>query len=509
MSMGRSLRVLIVEDSESDAAMLVRELKRGGYELSWERAETELETARALQSRRWDLVLSDYAMPNFSAEGAARLLARDTSDLPLIVVSGAVGEEEAAGVMRAGARDFILKKNLRQRLLPAIERELDAAQTRRDKNRADEKLDFERQLLRQLMEGTPDAIYFKDRQRRYIHLNNAERRLINVANDEEMIGKTTDEFIPPEWARKRCDAEERVLATGELVIDSLETVLTPNGANKWLSTTMAPIRSSGGDVVGLVGVARDVSEAKRQEQLKDEFIATVSHELRTPLTSITGAIACLRGGIGGVMADPAKRLLRIAHDNCQRLARIINDILDIGKIEAGQIASDPRQVSIAALIDQIIEANQSFADQYGISVRFERADLRAMVFADPHRLGQVISNLLSNAIKFSPHGGEVVCNTERAGDSWCITVRDRGVGIPDEYKERIFDRFVQVDATDARRKGGTGLGLSIAKQIVIRLNGSIKVEDAPGGGSIFRVTLPALSDGLPGRLQPEANRAVG
>jgi signal transduction histidine kinase len=159
------------------------------------------------------------------------------------------------------------------------------------------------------------------------------------------------------------------------------------------------------------------------------------------------------------MADPAKRLLRIAHDNCQRLARIINDILDIGKIEAGQIATDPRQVSVAALIDQIIEANQSFADQYGISVRFERADLRAMVYAAPHRLGQVISNLLSNAIKFSPPGAEVVFNTEKAGDSWCITVRDHGVGIPNEYKERIFDRFVQVDATDARKKGGTGLAV--------------------------------------------------
>ena len=144
-----------------------------------------------------------------------------------------------------------------------------------------------------------------------------------------------------------------------------------------------------------------------------------------------------------------------------------------------------------------------------VACSIERADLRAMVYADPHRLGQVISNLLSNAIKFSPHGAEVVFNTERAGDSWCITVRDHGVGIPNEYKERIFDRFVQVDATDARKKGGTGLGLSIAKQIVIRLNGSIKVEDAPGGGSIFRVTLPALGDGLPGRLQPEANRAVG
>src|SRR5215470_17788118 len=105
-SMGRSLRVLIIEDSEGDAAMLVRELKRGGYDLSWERAETEQEVALALASQTWDLVLSDYAMPKFSAEGAARLIAKDASDLPLIVVSGAVGEEEAAGVMRAGARDF-------------------------------------------------------------------------------------------------------------------------------------------------------------------------------------------------------------------------------------------------------------------------------------------------------------------------------------------------------------------------------------------------------------------
>src|SRR5262249_22677533 len=161
-----------------------------------------------------------------------------------------------------------------------------------------------RQLLRQLMEGTPDAIFFKDRQRRYIHLNNAERRLINVAKEEEVAGKTTDEFVTPDWAGKRRDSEERGLEGGEVGSDSLDTVVAANGGSKWLSTTMAPIRDAVGDVVGLVGVTRDISETKRQERLKDEFIATVSHELRTPLTSITGAIACLKGGVGGTGTVP-------------------------------------------------------------------------------------------------------------------------------------------------------------------------------------------------------------
>lgn len=488
--MGNALRVLIIEDSEGDAVMLVRELRRGGYELTHERVETEMAMADALARQAWDLILSDYAMPQFSAERAAALVARAGLDLPLIVVSGAVGEEEAAAVMRAGAQDFILKKNLR-RLLPAIERELGAAQTRRDKRRADETLNYERGLLRQLMEGTPDAIFFKDLQHRYMHLNDSERLMLGMSRREEVLGKTADMFIPPERARTRREEEEKVLATGEPRIDCKEKIVGPNGESRWFSTTMAPIRGPQGDIVGLVGIARDITESKRQEQMKNEFVATVSHELRTPLTSIMGAVGYLSGNVDG-LSETAKSLLKIAHGNCQRLARIVNDILDIERIESGQMIYDRKPAEVRALVEQIIEANQSFARHHDVSVRLDGEAERALVLADPDRLDQVITNLLSNAIKFSPPGSEVVVTIGATDGAVRISVHDHGPGIPADYKSRIFEKFVQVDATDARTKGGAGLGLSIAKQIVVVLGGDISVEDAPAGGASFHVTLPRL-----------------
>jgi PAS domain S-box-containing protein len=501
--MARPLSVLIVEDRETDAALLLRALKRGGYEATYERVDTEEAMTTALQRRAWDIVVSDCSMPHFSALGAARLVAKTDPDLPLIVVSGTVGEEAAVDIMRAGARDFILKTNFR-RLVPAIERELDAAQTRRDKRSADEGLDRERELLRQLMEGIPDAIFFKDLDRRYMHLNDAERQVLAVASEEDVIGRTADHFISPERARRRREVEERVLATGQPAVDCIEKMVAADGACRWVSATEAPIRDHHGTIVGLVGIARDITERKRQEQLKDEFVATVSHELRTPLTSIAGTIGMLTSEAVGVLPEPARRLIDIAHRNCQRLARIVNDILDMEKIEAGEMRFDVRPIELRALIEQTIESLQGFARHHGASVRLDDAAPRVEALADPDRLGQVMANLLSNALKFSPPGGEVVVSVGSDRDAARISVRDHGPGIPDDYKHRIFEKFVQVDATDARKKGGTGLGLSIARQIVVNLGGRIDIEDAPDGGTTFHVTLPiAKSDCAKGAIAHE------
>lgn len=239
----------------------------------------------------------------------------------------------------------------------------------------------------------------------------------------------------------------------------------------------------------------ELTESKRQEQMKNEFIATVSHELRTPLTAIMGSVGFLAGGAGGVLPAPVMRLLTIAHGNCRRLVRIVNDILDIERIESGKMAYDQKPTEVRALVEQTIEANQGVADGYGVTVRLDEAAAQGVVLADPDRLIQVITNLLSNAIKFSPRDTEVVVTIESGGNAVRMSVRDHGPGIPSEYRDRIFDKFVQVDATDRREKGGTGLGLSIAKQIVTRLGGEIGFEAAPGGGTIFSVVLPESRSG--------------
>jgi two-component system, OmpR family, sensor histidine kinase VicK len=484
--MNESLNALIVDDREHDAALLVRALKRGGYELSYERVESEAAMTAALGRQTWDIVLADYSMPQFDVMGALAVVATAGVDIPFIVVSGSVGEETAVEVMRAGAHDLILKHNLK-RLIPAVARELEAAKTRRERQAADAKLDCERQLLQQLMQGIPDAICFKDTELRYIRLNDAERSFLNIPAGTEIIGETSDRFIPPDLAARRRLDDLRVLATGEPLIDCVDKTTAADGVTRWIATTKAPTRGSNGEIVGIVEIARDITEKKRQEQLKSEFIATVSHELRTPLTSIVGSIGFLEAGAA---PDATARLLKIALDNCRRLVGIVNDILDIEKIEAGKMAFDRKPVEIRALLEQVAQANQGMAEQYGIAIRVDGAPAQNVMFTDPDRLTQTITNLLSNAIKFSPRGEEVIIRAEETHGRACIEIRDYGPGIPQEYRERIFEKFVQVDATDQRQRGGTGLGLSIAKEIVTQLGGRISFEDAPDRGTIFRIELP-------------------
>ena len=490
--MRQSLNVLIVEDSEHDTALLVRAMQRGGYEMSYQRVDIEADMVAAINTRTWDIVLADYSLPQFNAKTVLAVIAKAGVDLPCIVVPGSVGEEMAVEVMRAGAQDLILKHNLK-RLAPAVARELEAARTRRERKATDAKLDYERQLLQQLMKGIPDAICFKDIERRYTRLNDAELSTLNIQCDNEAIGKTADGFVSPELARTRRAEEERVLATGEPLVDCLEEMSGPDGSVRWLSATKAPIRNPHGEIVGIVEIARDITESKRQQQLKNEFVATVSHELRTPLTSIMGSVGCLAGGAFGSLPDPATRLLKIALGNCHRLVGIVNEILDIEKIKLGKMSYDRRAVDVHELVELGIQAIQGMSEEYGISVRLDNTSVQAVVLADPDRLTQVITNLLSNAIKFSPRASDVVISIENCDDLVCVSIRDSGPGIPEDYKDRIFEKFVQVDATDQRRRGGTGLGLSIAKQIVSQLGGEIDFETAPGGGTIFKVVFPALT----------------
>jgi len=241
---------------------------------------------------------------------------------------------------------------------------------------------------------------------------------------------------------------------------------------------------------GLLRALRYAVERKRLDRLKDEFVATVSHELRTPLTSISASLGLLMGNAAGNLPDAAVRLLAIAHRSSRRLVRLVNDILDIEKMESGRIVFKFGRVEVRSPIGQAIEANRGFAEAGGMRIRLEDACAVCDVRADPDRLAQVVANLLSNAIKFSPADNEVIVAIENGTDVVRISVRDHGPGISADFKPHIFERFARADATNARQKGGTGLGLSIVRQIVDRLGGEVGFADAPGGGTIFHVELP-------------------
>jgi len=234
----------------------------------------------------------------------------------------------------------------------------------------------------------------------------------------------------------------------------------------------------------------------------------VRHELRTPLTSISGSLGLLVGQWAGKLPESAARLLVIAHKNSQRLVRLINDILDIEKMESGKIVFDMKRVEVCVLVEQAIEANRGFAEGFDVRIRLDPECKPVDVRADPDRFAQIVTNLLSNAVKFSPPGEEVVVGVETRGETVRISVRDHGHGVPAEFRPRIFEKFAQADATDARQKGGTGLGLSIVKQIVDRLGGELGFDDAPGGGTTFHVELPAWDPAVDQEIDFEAETDI-
>lgn len=238
-----------------------------------------------------------------------------------------------------------------------------------------------------------------------------------------------------------------------------------------------------------------ISQRSHVDTLKDEFISTVSHELRTPLTSIRGALGLLSSGVIGEVDSKALNLLRIATVNTDRLMRLINDILDIERMESGRAALQVRRCSLRDLCQQAIETMKPMADANSIQLELEASTTAEGLFfdADPDRILQVLTNLLSNAIKFSESGTTVRVQTDPMPDSLLLKVCDEGRGIPADKLDAIFERFHQVEPSDARQKGGTGLGLSICRSIVQQHSGSIWAQRNTGPGTTFYVMLPRVT----------------
>jgi len=249
-----------------------------------------------------------------------------------------------------------------------------------------------------------------------------------------------------------------------------------------------------GGVKMFTGIVRDISDRKQAEKLKTEFISTVSHELRTPLTSIKASLGLIRTGGVGDLPKKLGRMLEIAYSNSDRLVRLINDILDIEKIAAGKMDFMMEPMDITALLVQAIDANKGYGQEHGVSFALSCDLSDAMIEGDHDRLMQVLANLMSNAAKFSPEGEPVVISLSQNNGGYRVSVADRGPGIPEDFRDKIFGKFHQADSSDTRQKGGTGLGLNITKAIVEQHGGSIGFETEIGKGTTFFFDLPELQE---------------
>lgn len=320
-----------------------------------------------------------------------------------------------------------------------------------------------------------------------LYVNPAFTRVTGYTPDE-VLHRTPRILQGPKTDRVALDRLRQELAAGRFATGEIINY-RKNGEEFWLQWRIRPVPDAEGRVKYFVSTQRDITERKKIERLKSEVIASVSHEMRSPLTSIYGTLDILRHK--GQMQNEDARLLENARLSCERLIRLVNTLLDAEKQSEAAVNLEP--VELRSLVQQAISLHRLQGQELGVDVHFEPKTGEAKVLADQDHLIQVLTNLLSNAIKFSPQGGTVRIGLERATDKLRLSVADRGPGIPEDFRPRLFQRFAQAGNAPSSRHRGIGLGLAISKDIVERLDGRIDYQTQLGEGTTFFVELPEHS----------------
>ena len=367
-----------------------------------------------------------------------------------------------------------------------------------ERKRSEEALRASEARLRQILESMPIGVFVMDAAGKPYFANRYARSIAwvdggsgEVAFPGNVLLAGTDQPYPAER-----NPLLRALTKESSVVADME--LAAAGRRIPLEVWGSPVFDERGRVAYALTAFHDITERRKVERMKDEFVSVVSHELRTPLTSIQGALGLLENGVLGPLGGEALEMAHIAGDGSRRLLRLVNELLDIQKLEFGTPTLHPQPVALGPLLSKVVAASRPYATTLRIGLDLDDGAPAVVVVADPDRLSQVVANLLSNAIKFTPPGEHVQVTARRvARNQVRVAVEDRGPGVPEEFRASLFQKFSQADASDARQKGGTGLGLAICKVIVEKLGGAIGHEPPAGGGALFYFELPELFGGAP------------
>jgi two-component system, cell cycle sensor histidine kinase and response regulator CckA len=499
------LRVLIVEDSEDDLLLLLRELRRGDYTLDYVRVETAIEMQAAIERQDWDIVIADYTLPRFSAPAALELLQHQQQDLPFIIVSGTIGEDAAVAAMRAGAHDYLLKNNL-TRLLPAIARELREARERQKRLDAEQALRESEERFRQLAENITESVFWMSEPTamKMLYISPAYERIWGRSGDRLYANfmDWIEAIHPDDRQRVQTSYFDRSLL-GKY--DEEYRIIRPDESIRWIRDRGFPIKNHTGIAYRVVGIAEDITNRKlteavlrRTERLESLGTLTsgIAHDLNNVLTPIMGIVQLLPKKIGN-MDDSTKRLVQILNDSTHRGADLVKQILSFAR----GVESKPSNIQIGDLLFEIQRViQQAFPKNIELSL-----DLPPNIWsisADASMLHQVLINLCVNARDAMIDGGILSITAEnleidesyarmnldaRSGNYVAIAVTDTGTGIEAQILDRIFDPFF----TTKDIGKGTGLGLSTVVGIVKSHHGFIDVDSEVGKGTRFKVYLPA------------------
>ena len=507
--MSKALRVLCVEDSEEDSLLLIRELRNGGYDPVWERIETADAMSVALEEGSWDLVLADFALPGFSALAALKLVQQARLDLPFIVVSGVIGEEQAVAMMKAGAHDYVFKDNLR-RLLPAIERELHEAAVRRQSKRAEE----EQQKLVKLIENTSDFVGVASLNEKVLYINPEGRNLVGLKSSAKVENTTIADYVPEAtYVLFKDEILPSVLKAGrwegELQLRHMETG-DPIDVEARVFTVKSPGDSG---VLCLATVTHDITERKQAEERRKKLEAKLQQAQKLE------SLGVLAGGIAhdfnnllmGVLGHAEIALIELPPESPARgdLKNITTAALRAAELTKQMLAYSGKgkfvveTLNLSKLVEEMAHLLQVSISK-NVVLKYNFADNLPTIEADGAQIRQVVMNLIINASEaVGEESGVVTVSTgvieaDRSylsetyldenlpeGDYVGLEVADTGCGMDEQTQQKIFDPFFTTKFT------GRGLGLAAVLGIVRGHAGAMKIYSQPQRGSTFKVLFPA------------------
>lgn len=506
--MATNLRILIVEDNESDADLLKRELKKSGLSFIAEVVQTRAEFVKALHNFTPDLILSDYALPSFDAESAFHIKQEQYPDLPFIIVSGIIGEENAVKLIKAGVTDYVSKNSLFT-LSTKIDRALNDSRIRKEKLLADEKLKQINEELSLLNQELEDRVTKRTRA-----LAESESRFRSMMETIPQLAWTNTIHGEMLFYNQRCSDYtgldrkiNRMIGFKSVIhpedldpaIDQFRSILNNDEGGefqirlkrvdelyRWHLIRLMPVKNQSGELELWVGTATDIQELRLLQQHKDDFIIIASHELKTPITSLKASLQLLdrikdKPAANGMLS----KLVVQANKSLGKVNALIEDLLNSSRANQGQLHINQENFVLSSIIK---DAYQDLTKEGTYSIKTE-GDLDIAVFADAIRIEQIVINFLNNAIKYASQSKEIRVRIEKVNDMAKVSVIDRGPGIQPEKLRYIFDRYYRADNSGSQYTG-LGLGLYICAEIIKQHKGQIGVESVVEEGSNFWFTLP-------------------
>ena len=490
--MDRKVRVLVVDDEKVVREGCRRVLTGNDYEVLT--AESGHSALEQLSKDSIDLILLDLKMPGISGEEVLETVQDSYPDIPVIIITGHGTIDTAVECMKKGAYDFITKPFQIDQFLLTIQRasekrklELQAKRFEEENRRNLYDLKLEKSRVKTIINCMANGVLVTNRNLEVVLHNPASMQMMEITGDMDSPVPIEDliddkDFIDSLKDIQQTDASGLHTITREII-----------RGQKVLRAISAPAFGPDNEVVGTVTVLEDITAFKQLDQMKSDFLNMVAHELRSPLVSIRQQNSVLLEGLAGPLQEKQQEFLEKGVKKIDSLLELINDLLNIAKIEAGKAIQRQVPLDVGEVIEETVSFMEPTAKEKGISLRYERKELKP-ILADPKRMEEVFTNLITNAINYSPDGGEVVVSAQALGEYLEIRISDTGIGIPPEELPKIFDKFYRVKHPKTRQVMGTGLGLSIVKGIINAHRGTIDVESEPEKGTTFRILLPIFEE---------------